>query len=389
MELYTCKNNKLVQLNSILLGIALIMNFIAGTVNDYISINNVFPLGMLILFLVSCLNNLLKKGISLLVSKKMLILVLLFGIQFLFTFIVHEYAIGLYYMQCFLLVGLSSLYLSQNNINVVSVRHTILIVPLICCTHFIVILSKEYTVYTSGDQMGDAYSLLIILFVSLWILVDSKDALKWKIIAFVESLFCLIILTKVMTRGAWLCIFVYVIFLIFKKITNKKIAIFFIILFPLLSIFILTYILPMLAHTEWFSNMFLLKSSEIWNGRESLLENIFTKRGILAVLFGSGIGGYFNNYGIYPHNVIAQLYYDQGLVTLLIIGIIIFTSIKGTISSSIKGNDYDHLIILVFCAGIVKLLLSSYFWIEQLFWIFIGLVICRSKYKMEGKVFYE
>lgn len=380
MELCFYKNNRIVQINSILLGMAFIMNFIAGTVNDYVAINNVFPLGMLILFLISFLANLLKKGISLIVLKKMLVLVVLFGLQFLFTFVTCEYEMSLYYLQCFLLVGISGLYLSQNDIDVSIVRHTVLILTLACCTHFITILTKEYSVYTAGDQMGDAYSVLVILFVSLWTIVDSKDELKWKIIALFESIICLVILTKVMTRGAWLCIFAYVSFLIWKKLTNKKFAIFFTILFPLLSILILTYVLPILVNTEWFSNMFLLKAGQTLNGRESLLGNIFSSRGIIPVLFGSGIGGYFENYGIYPHNVIAQIYYDQGLLALLVIGIIVFKSIKHLISSALKGNVYDHLIILAFCAGIIKLMLSSYFWIEQLFWIFMGLIIYRNKY---------
>lgn len=373
------KTDKLNRINGIFLGIAAVMNFAVGAVSDYIAISNLFPLSMTALGIVAVLTNILYGQVMWRVSVKEFFFFFVFTVQVLVGVILGRSSNSIYYAQCFFCIGIPSLFLATRKIDYDILRHTVLIVAIGSISHFISILSREYTIYTSGEQMGNAYSILVILFVAGWTLLDSDDHVLWKIISTVIAALCFSILVKVMTRGAWLCVFAFIGYLLWKKTKSKKVILLLLILLPLIVIALYYAYRTFLVNSKWFYNIFSMKSGDLMNGRDILLKRAFSYRGLVETLIGSGIGSYYGMYSTYPHNLFAQLYYDQGIVALLTVVTVIISGCKGLLHSIENGKKSDCFLILVICAGFVKLMVSSYFWIEQLFWIMIGLALSRSE----------
>lgn len=382
------KTDKLNKFNGIFLGIAAVMNFAVGAVSDYIAVSNLFPLSMIALGIVAILTNILYGQVMWRVSVKEFFFFFVFTVQVLVGVILGRSSNSIYYAQCFFCIGIPSLFLATRKIDYDILRHTVLIVAIGSISHFISILSREYTIYTSGEQMGNAYSILVILFVAGWTLLDSDDHVLWKIISTIVVVLCFSILIKVMTRGAWLCVFAFLGYLLWKKTKRRKLFLLVIIFAPLLVIIAWSIFTKYISHSEWFANIFSLKAGDLLNGRGNLLEYGFSYRGIFKMIFGSGIGAFYGSYRTYPHNLFAQLYYDQGMVALLTVVCFFISGCKGLMYNAVNGEKSDCFLILVICAGLVKLTVSSYFWIEQLFWIMMGLILNRSKYQTvlrEGK----
>ena len=373
------KTDKINKINGIFLGIAAVMNFAVGTVSDYIAISNLFPLSMIALGIVAVLTNILYGQLKWHISVKEFVFVSVFTVQVLVGVILGKSSNSIYYAQCFLCIGIPSLFLATRKIDYDILRHTILIVAIGSISHFISILSKEYTIYTSGEQMGNAYSILVILFIAGWTLFDSNDSILWKIISTLIAALCFSILIKVMTRGAWLCVFAFIGYLVWKKTRSKRVILLLLLLLPLILMALYYTYRTFLVNSKWFYNIFSMKSGDLMNGRDILLKRAFSYRGLVRTLIGSGIGSYYGMYSTYPHNVFAQLYYDQGLIALVMVATVIVSGCKGLLHSIENGQKSDCFLILVICAGFVKLMVSSYFWIEQLFWIMIGLALSRSK----------
>lgn len=363
--------------NSIILGIVLILNFVVGAINDYLSISNLFPIGMLGLGILAIVNNVIYGKVGLRISVPIFIFTLLFLFQICISVVYVSSDITLFYVLCFFTIGLPSIYIATRKNNINYVRHTVILVAAFCFLHFFNILTLEYTVYTAAEQMGNAYSLLIIFFISIWTLLDTKDKFFWKILAGLECTMCLLILLKVMTRGAWVCIAVFLFFLVWKK-TKKNFKLY-LLLLPIVLLATVFFVVPYFVESNLYYNLFYMKSGDIMNGRNELYNMSTSSLNVLEVLFGAGIGSFYNKYQTYPHNIILQLFHDQGIVSLFVIMYICIKSLNGLVDGFFNSNQRDYLTILVVCAGIVKLMLSSYFWIEQLFWIAIGLLLSRRK----------
>ena len=374
MEDYDKKREQRARYCGVILGLAIVLNFIVGTINDYAPINNLFPIGMFVLGFASLLNSKFEKG-SLRVSIKVFVFFLLFGIQVLFSLISSPSQITKYYAQCFFLVGIPAMFLSTRECDYSYTRHSILVISAVCISHFISILSREYTAYTAGEQMGNAYSLLAIFFVAVWTIFDTDDKTLWKVLAGIEGGLCISVFVKVLTRGIWLCIIIFSIFLIYKKVKNQRLKWIMIIGLPIVFVLAIYYIMHALVYTEWYYKLFYTRSADILNGRGLLFQRAFSYRGIPEIFIGSGIGSYYSKYQTYPHNVFAQLYHDQGIFSVLLVIYIMISSAKKTIKCAIKGEKREYLTVLLVCAGFVKIMVSSYFWVEQLFWISMGLLM--------------
>lgn len=364
--------------NGVLLGAAIIMNYIVGAINDIVFVSNLFPLGMLLLGMLTFAMNIVLGQEDFSISVTLIGFVWIFAFQIMIALNpllrIHK---SVFYAQCYVFVGLTSLYMATRKKNIDSVRHSVLAFAGVFGYHLIKILNMEYTVYTAGDQMGNAYAILAIIFSALWTLIDSHDSWRWKGIACVELILCFAIMIKVMTRGAWLCIFAFSGFLALKKSKGKQLFIYFILGMPILIIVSYIIFVKVIKESSWYNAMFAMKSDDVLNGRGSLLKQAMTYRGFLPMLFGSGVGAYFETYLIYPHNVLAQLYYEQGILILFYV-LHLLCGIVEAFKGALANNQEDYLIIVVVCSAFVKLMVSSYFWIEQLFWILMGLLIQKA-----------
>ena len=378
MKVQDKKREQTVRINGVNLGLAIILNFIVGTINDYVPISNLFPICMFALGLVSLINSKFEKG-HLFVPIRVLVFFLLFGLQVIFSLIYMPSQITKYYAECFFLIGIPAVFLSMCECDYSYTRHAVLAISALCTSHFISILEKEYSAYTAGEQMGNAYSILAIFFVAMWTIFDTDDKHFWKVLSGVEGVLCLSIFVKVLTRGIWLCIIVFIIFMIYKKVQNQRLRWILIIALPFAFALIMYFFMHTLVHTQWYYVLFMSRSADILNGRGILFERAFSYRGILDIIFGSGIGSYYGKYQTYPHNLFAQLYHDQGIISVLLIFYLLVSGIKKIFSNAVKGKLREYVTILLLCASLVKLMVSSYFWIEQLFWISMGLLMTKSR----------
>lgn len=366
-----------ISLNSICFGIYLILNFIAGAVADFVEIQNLFPvlafvIGVLLLIRTTSINKKMLK-----IKPLLLWLVVLIVVQFIFSLLTTESEITSHYFLCFVTIGLSGLFVASKDVDFKKARHTVVLLSVLNCYHFIKMIGSEYTVYTAGEQMGNAYSVLMILFLSLWTFIDGKETIRWKLLSSADIVLCFALLIKVMTRGAWVCVAVFIILIMLKEFRGKK-AFFYVFLLIPISIIIMPFVLDTyLKNTTWYYFMFADRANNVLNGRDTLLKTAFAYNGIIRLFIGSGIGSYYSAYNTYPHNIIAQLFYDQGLISLIVFGKIILSGLKGIVRDFIYGDEMAFLIISLSCASLLRLMISYYFWIDQLFWLLLGLLIKR------------
>lgn len=98
-------------------------------------------------------------------------------------------------------------------------------------------------------------------------------------------------------------------------------------------------------------------------------------------IWGSGIGAYYDLYGTYPHNLFLQMFVEGGLLLLIPISVVIFQSLFKLIKAVMHKvkSDRNQLLILLFIVAIPRLMLSSYLWREQTFWLLIFIFLASDK----------
>src|SRR5699024_3188038 len=108
------------------------------------------------------------------------------------------------------------------------------------------------------------------------------------------------------------------------------------------------------------------------SGRDTIYENVI-KLILENPIIGKGISYYaVYSEGWYPHNIVLQLMLETGIVLTIPILVMILLAIKVSFSSvdKFKGNiGFKAFILFVFVSSIPRLMLSSYLWKEQFFWL--------------------
>ena len=96
-------------------------------------------------------------------------------------------------------------------------------------------------------------------------------------------------------------------------------------------------------------------------------------------IWGHGIGSFDNYSGVYPHNIILQLLYEGGLILAIPL---LFLLVKGILLIFSFRHDqlYRNFLLLIFCAGVFELFLSSYLWMSICLWFFYGQTLLSEKY---------
>jgi len=90
---------------------------------------------------------------------------------------------------------------------------------------------------------------------------------------------------------------------------------------------------------------------------------------------GNGIGKFMNDYDIFQHNLILQLLHEGGVVLLIFIGLPLAYGIYVMIFKNEVNIDTRYMLVLLCSSSVVKLMISSEFWKEQSFWMFISISI--------------
>ena len=225
--------------------------------------------------------------------------------------------------------------------------------------------------------MGRAYNMLPQVLV-ICIFVFEKPNV-WNISTLVVSS---IYLFTCGTRGAVLCLFVFIIaYVLFRKPVKKHIALYCVVLLVMAVILIfyrpillgLKFIAVELGMSDRTINKMLSGAFFTSTGRDTL-KNVVVK-GILArPVLGYGIAGDRTLVGIYVHNLALEFLASYGVILgsilLMALAVVIIMGYRKAQNSETKA-----FILMLCCAVILKLFMSSTYLQEELFFLLLGLCI--------------
>lgn len=226
-------------------------------------------------------------------------------------------------------------------------------------------------------SMSLSYYMLLPAIINLY-----KNTIKISTSSIVKFITSLLLIIALGSRGAIMCLGVYIIFLIIKnnkKITYKSLL--------LLSIGILIIFLGIIYFdniVEALYNVFLnygihSRTLDLFmhdilhlSGRNHLYDTIIQQI-IENPLIGIGIAGDRVFLGGYTHNIFIEILADFGIIIgsilIIILLLICYKAIKN------KNKLDSDIAIIWFCIGFIPLLVSSSYLINFQFWIFLGLAV--------------
>lgn len=362
------KLNKKIKINSYLIGALFIANLIANTISMLIPIPNIFAIIVILLAIVS----IVKTGIK--VSCKMLPLFFIVFTQFALSYLLINSDMTIRFFTAFISIAIPSMIISMKPFDIYKVIEVIQLMGVICSPYLIKIILTQYTIYDAGMLMGIGYAILPVI-VSAILVVFGEHVNKWKLLALINLTLSAFVSLKLISRGFFISLLFFIIFLMFYKIKIKPIIILnlSILIFVLLAIYILFFQQQVIS-SKWYYYLFEIKSQDFLNGRLYDFNNIIEKRSFYNILFGSGIGSYYKNFGfMYIHNIIGMVYYEQGIIVMVILLCILVYSVFKFFTSS--NNEYRIITLILLSTSIIRLMVSYYFWIDQIFWIFISIMI--------------
>ncbi len=388
------KIDKVYIINSVLVGLLIMSNFIVDAISSTITIDALFAIFVSLLGFFFVVNNSFHKGKRRAnnIDLRLLLFSFFFLIQALFGFIVLNTNSSRQFLLSFLTIGLSGLICGYQKIDITIVCKTIVIVTLMLCKHIIDIISMGSFAIDAGLQMGIAYSVLPIIIFGLISIFNKNETFIFRFLSLLSTVLSLAVVFRQMTRGVILCLVFFVVIFLFVMTKNKpkiRFILFFVIILAILLYFIV--FRDILIKTEWYYYIFKLKSGNILNGRMQDYELAFEWDGIIHFIFGHGVGSVQLANGKtsveYIHNLILHILYEQGIIATIFIIILLFKSVI-VIVNNISLNEKLFLLALFSCS-IVRLMVSYYFWIDPLFWIYFShsILLMRRK-KSEKSIYY-
>jgi len=258
----------------------------------------------------------------------------------------------------------------------------IIIVPIILVGSSFWAETSEARIGGSSIGMGASYSLLpcVIAFILHFSYYRKKTVVYYSL--YVLNALCCVRLVLSGTRGCLLGIVLTVYYVIIDKNKHeasfKKVALgygvllsmFWIVLSNLQSVLKLIY--DFLNEHGLYNNLIfksynaLLRNSSILNGRDYLWDE--AKRIISSESMGTGVGCFENTYGTYPHNIVFQFLLDFGwVIGGLMCFLLLYCFFKGITCSF----DNKVLVVMFFFCSIPRLMVSSTYWKDQFFWLFL------------------
>ncbi len=380
IDLVNTQEKRLVQnrirATGILAGLMLNANFLCGALSNYINIRNIYVYSLVLLGVLAIFVNRMKlpiKRIHAIVYMAILFQVI-YGKIFVGT------STSEHFFLCFIGVALPCMIISFYEIDVDYMLVTIVFSSILCIPYFLDLFKTTYSVYNSGFQMGVAYSILPGIVAGIIVLFNRKFKSITRGIGLLAVLLGSVEMINLQTRGAYLCLFVFIIGFLHIKNQNNSSKRFLAILGIVLALGILIYFFGnRLLSSNWYFRVFGLKQSNILNGRELDYSYVFSWRGTFEFVFGSGVGS-FKKYGYteYIHNIFGQIYYEQGIYSTIFVLVVVFSAIKVLLNRYTVSIDKKAILLMFFCIGIVRLMLSYYFWIDQYFWMFLWMMLDKN-----------
>ena len=258
-----------------------------------------------------------------------------------------------------------------------------ILIALICiCTDIMVINGNIGLQIIEGYSMWLGYSCLIPIMI-----LTNEFLKKIDIYNLIMILGVLFIIISFGSRGPLLSILIYFILLLKNKF--KNITLFFIIILMISALVSLYYkeiieiIVSVLDEFDIHSRtLFLLNNELNHSSGRTYLYNIALNEIANNPFLIRGINADYLLLGGYAHNFIIELSLEFGLVIGILCSILI---IYYALLNIFNNNATDDLGILLLCASIIPLCFSSSLWINNTFWMWIGLQL-NKKRKLQEQV---
>lgn len=366
---YTSVPKRIVNFNSWLVSIMISANIIGIAINRQLHIEN-----PLVIIIISCFI------LSIIVNKKIpSITTILICYYFIFFYAMsYIFADNLYlrdYFISFIFYAIPSFYIVKQPFETDRMLRNMTIIYTILLPMYLLI---DFQLVDPGGKMGYGYSIVPGIMAAIYCLGNKDNRLKKRFLFLLLLLAYLYISLVFSSRGIYLTIIVFSTLLFITRNSNVKNIMY----------GIITLVLTMYAYIEYKTiisiignigralsinainhSIILLEANDFSNGR-ALLYDIAVKQIYDKVIFGYGIGAFQSDNGIYEHNFILQLLHEGGILfTLPIITIITFGIIA--IFNRHVDNGYRYLLAFLFSLSIIKLMVSSVFWKEPVFWMYL------------------
>ncbi len=367
-----------VKVNSFIIASVFVSNMIANSISVFINISNIFAFIVITLGIASILCS----GISF--TKAIVLTNLLILIQFLFSFLYINSEMTVRFFLAYITVALPAIIISQKNYHIDLVLKYVEFISITFMPFYIKTISTKYTIYDSGELMGIGYAILPIFLVSIFVLIQRTEKKIVKLIAILNLVFLLKISTQMISRGFFISIFVFLLYLLLVRsrddIANKT-RIYDVLRLMVLVIGFGIFLYSMwgyLHNNNWIYSIFLRKSGNILNGRLFDIKFALNWVSFFNFLFGNGIGSFIQNSGeMYIHNLILMMYYENGFIfTAIMLAFIWKVIVRGIIQHDMNSK---YMFALVICTSLIRLMVSYYFWIDPIFWMGIGLITTKQR----------
>lgn len=231
-------------------------------------------------------------------------------------------------------------------------------------------------------SMGFSYYFLLPCLFFIYEFFE-KRTIKY----FIFTLISILIILAVGSRGPILSIGIYIIIEIFNNFKKERLFTIFLVL--LIGIVILIYFHEIALylyeflskHGIYSRTLYLfLQEDDIHLSNRDYIYNSAINLILEHPTLGIGIAGDRYYFDTYAHNLFLEIMLDYGIIFGLIISIIlIYIFLRSTFLLS-KDKSFDFIKIL-FCIGIVPLMISSSYLTSAWFWIYIGITVKYLKFK--------
>lgn len=240
-----------------------------------------------------------------------------------------------------------------------------------------------YLVFSGKSSIG-AYSISLsyyMLLPTIMFLDDFVDKFTLKMLSF--SVISFIVIISLGSRGAVLCIFVFLVLKIIRRIFEKNykhflenyiflgLFVFALVFFDKVVMNIYTWFLKFGINSRTLL-LFLDKKVHL-SGREYFYNDVLVEL-FKQPIKGLGVFGDRKILGgSYVHNFFIEIFSDFGIILGILIGTCLILIILK--SMFVKNKGEFNIVIIWVSLGFVHLIVSSSYLIDVKFWIFLGLII--------------
>ena len=385
-------------INSLMIALIICANLIALILDTLgIASSGVVPLVFGLSLIISIINSIILKT-KLRVSIKSILLLIYILVVFTFSLLARGFDGATYkYMIMFLAYGGIIFLVTLMEFDSYKViKYTMMLGILFLINPLKIAGYSPISTTLSGQiSMGASYAFLPCVAAAIIHLFFYRDRVSLFIkVAYLANASLLFLLLKEATRGVLLSIIILCLYIYFTRIGIKQsrtrtLKIFGILLLmfsgSLLLIANLESVLINiyeLMKRMGFEVSSIIKTNDLIQSEGGIV-GILNGRGLIYMnalemiktspIWGLGIGAYEDIYGTYQHNIFLQLFTEGGILLVLPISIIIIQCFSKLVKEVLKIEKTPkmQLLLMLFVISIPRLMISSYLWQEQTFWLLI------------------